>query len=141
MFLRHFASELNRWNFQTWQTIQLAVGVALLLVLFFGANARTSLLTLTMLMLASVALQHWLLTPEIVKLGRSIDFAAPNSASPDFNRFWGFHGTYSTIEVIKLLLGAVLAFKLLLRRKRARPEVIDEIDAIDHADNGHVDGR
>jgi len=141
VFLRHFASELNRSYFQVWHAAQLVVGVILLLVLFFGANSRTSLLTLTMAMIVAVGLQHWLLTPEIVRLGRLIDFAPAGSATANLGRFWGFHGTYSTIEVVKLLLGIVLTVKLLSRRRRLRSGDIEELDTIDDADNGHVDRR
>jgi hypothetical protein len=54
-------------------------------------------------MLASVAAQHFFLTPEITELGRH---------EPVTAHFWMLHGIYSGIEILKLALGAVLALVL-----------------------------
>lgn len=123
--LRYQISELNRWYFRTWERIQLVLGLLLLAVLFFWAEGRPPMLLLAGLSLLLTAVAHWLLTPEIIRLGRNIDFVPATLFSEDRNRFWGFHTTYSVIEAVKLAMGATLAGMLL--RKRRRRQTADEI--------------
>lgn len=123
--LRYQISELNRWYFQTWERIQLVLGAALLALLYFRAKARPPVLLLAGLMLFLTVIGHWLLTPEIIRLGRSIDFVPADALSPQRGQFWGFHTTYSVVETVKLGLGVALAGMLL--RKRRRAEAAEEI--------------
>ena len=113
VFLRYQVSEQNRWYFQVWERVQIALGAALCLVLAFGAGPKRLTLVLTLLMLAMVLVMHFFLTPEITRLGRTFDFAP----AADRTRFWTLHGMYSGGELIKLGLGIVLAVRLLLRTK------------------------
>lgn len=139
LFLRYQVSEQNRWYFEAWERAQLVLGVLLMLAFLLGAETRPSMLVLSAVMLAAVALQHWLMTPEIVRLGRMIDFLPAVKVSAARARFWNFHTAYSTTEVIKLVLGLLLTGRLLVRRRRRTPEVSDDFDAVDDADDGHVD--
>src|SRR5579871_2351027 len=60
--LRHLAGDENRLLFDVWETAQLAIGLALTLVLFFGVNSRLmSGFSLGMLLL--VAFAHVMITP------------------------------------------------------------------------------
>ena len=113
VFLRYQVSEQNRWYFQVWERVQIALGAVLFLVLAFGAGPKRLTLVLTLLMLAMVLVMHFFLTPEITRLGRTFDFAP----TADRSRFWTLHGMYSAGELIKLGLGIVLAVRLLLRTK------------------------
>ncbi len=113
VFLRYQVSEQNRWYFQVWERVQIALGAALLLVLAFGAGPKRLALLIMVLMLAMVIVMHFFLTPEITRLGRTFDFAP----AADRTRFWTLHGMYSAGELIKLGLGIVLAVRLLLRTK------------------------
>jgi len=117
MFLRHQVGEQNRWYFETWEQVQIALGVALFLVLVFGAVADRWMLFFTLVMLAIVLIAHFFLTPEITRLGREIDFVPAGASFPGRTRFWIFHGAYSGSELIKLGVGIVLAV-LLVRRRR-----------------------
>lgn len=139
--LRYQVSELNRWYFENWERVQIGLGVAILLVFVFGAGAKPFAMITASAMLLIVLMQRFLLTPEIVRLGRAIDFVGTSSPSVDRAHFWNFHTAYSTIEVLKLVLGFLLTARLVFRRRRRASEFPDEIDLIDNADNGHVDGR
>ena len=119
VLLRHQVAEQNRWYFETWEQAQAALGSALFLVLLFGAVADRWMLFFTLLMLSLVLIAHFFLTPEITRLGRSIDFVRPGTSSPDRAHFWLLHGSYSASELIKLGAGIVLAV-LLMRRRRGR---------------------
>jgi hypothetical protein len=118
MLLRHQVAEQNRWYFETWEQVQIGLGVALFLVLLFGAVADRWMLFFTLVMLALVLIDHFFLTPEITRLGRAIDFVPPGTSSPERARFWLLHGSYAASELVKLGAGIVLAV-LLLRRRRS----------------------
>lgn len=120
MLLRHQVAEQNRWYFETWERAQIGLGVALFLVLLFGAVADRWMLFFTLLMLTLVLIAHFALTPEITRLGRAIDFVPPSASSPDRARFWLLHGSYSASELIKLGAGIVLAVLLVRRRRSSR---------------------
>jgi hypothetical protein len=120
MLLRHQVAEQNRWYFETWEQVQIALGVALFLVLLFGAAADRWMLFFTLLMLSLVLIEHFFLTPEITSLGRTIDFVPPGTSSLSRARFWLFHGSYSASELIKLGTGIVLAVLLVRRRRSPR---------------------
>ena len=61
-------------------------------------------------MLAIVLLMLVYLTPAIVSLGRELDFVPREPAPPGMSRFWVLHAAYTSLEMIKLLVGAVVAF-------------------------------
>ena len=128
--LRYLSSELNRLYFQIWNITQLALGG---LALWLVARARTQSPQRTqrqdfsaafaafafkrvalgvISMLAIVVLMLVYLTPAIVSLGRSLDFVPRDPAPPGMGRFWILHAAYTTLEMIKLLLGAVVIFWL-----------------------------
>jgi hypothetical protein len=93
------------------------------LTLLFGSTETNFTLLLALLMLLIAVLQRFVLTPEIVILGRVIDFVPATQPSPERSRFWIMHATYSSIEVLKWGLGVVLTAKLLFRRKRRAEDV------------------
>jgi hypothetical protein len=59
-------------------------------------------------MLAIVVLMLVWLTPSIVSLGRSLDFVPRDPSPPGMQRFWILHAAYTTLEMIKLLVGIVV---------------------------------
>jgi len=73
-FLRYQVSEQNRWYFETWEKIQLALGGVLLVVAFTGLREQRGFGLLVTLMFVLLLLERFYVTPEIVRLGRLIDF-------------------------------------------------------------------
>jgi hypothetical protein len=140
-FLRYQVSEQNRFYFEHWELAQLLLGAGLFLLLLFGTSVGRGELALSISMMLVVAVMHWLLTPNIVSLGRQIDFVAREVASPERSRFWTFHAAYSTLEIVKLLFGLGLAGMLLIstRSRRRDAGIRDQVDAVNHADHGHID--
>ena len=120
--LRYLSSELNRLYFQMWNGAQLVLGgVALWLVgtsaakasrdAEAGLRARVSEPAALgiVAMLAIVVLMLGYLTPAIVSLGRELDFVPREPPPPGMSRFWVLHAAYTSLEMIKLLVGAVVA--------------------------------
>jgi hypothetical protein len=120
--LRYLSSELNRLYFQMWNVAQLVLGVlALWLVTQSPAPESTATMSVSsaarrpavigiVAMLATVALMLAYLTPAIVSLGRELDFVPRDPAPPGMSRFWVLHAAYTSLEMIKLLVGALVAF-------------------------------
>jgi hypothetical protein len=118
VFLRHQASELNRFYFAMWERVQIALGLALLLVMWRGSMADR-LLCLSMLVIVLAA--RWWLTPEITQVGRAIDWIPPAASGPQRSHFWRLHSVYSSCEVAKQLLGLALAFRLVKGNPEGNP--------------------
>lgn len=112
--LRYLSSELNRLYFQMWNIAQLVLGV-LVLWLVAGssqqdaASSRRAVRGVIAMLAIVVAMLVWL-TPSIVSLGRSLDFVPRDPAPPGMQRFWVLHAAYTSLELLKLLLGIVIAW-------------------------------
>src|SRR5262245_7594948 len=102
--LRYLSSELNRLYFQMWNVAQIVLGgIALWLV---AGRARRGV----MAMLAIVVVMLAYLTPAIVSLGRSLDFVPRDPSPPGMQRFWILHAAYTSLEMIKLFVGVLVAY-------------------------------
>jgi len=69
-------------------------------------------------MFALLLAQRFWITPEIVRIGRLIDFAPQ---APERQTFWMFHGAYSAVELTKLALGIFLSGRLVFGRAGEGP--------------------
>jgi hypothetical protein len=117
LLLRYMAGEDNRMFFVTWELALIVLGVALTAILLFVL--RSGLLAGMAGGMVIIALfQHFRVTPEMITLGRMIDFGA-GAGSAAYSQFWRLHGLYGVLEVVKLALVIVVAGFLLLGRKRA----------------------
>jgi hypothetical protein len=134
MLLRYQAAEQNRWYFRSWERTQLALGVLLLLVILLAVTGKKHLAPLTFFMLILVMVQHWAITPEVIRLGEQIDFLPPSEPSAERTRFWSFHHAYSGLEVLKLGIGFLVFAKLLSKSTRKS----HKRDRVDHSDHSHV---
>ena len=119
-FLRYLSSELNRLYFQIWNVTQVPVGA---LTLWLVWNQKRSIRWLVAAMLAgTIAVAA--MTPEIVSLGRSLDFVPRDPAPPGMSRFWILHGAYTSLEMIKLAIGVIAA--ILLVQATERTELVEK---------------
>jgi hypothetical protein len=72
-----------------------------------------------------VAMLVWL-TPSIVTLGRSLDFVPRAPAPPGLQRFWVLHATYTSLEMLKLIVGAAVTWWI-VRSSPAGPKPIPSV--------------
>jgi len=103
--LRYLSSELNRLYFQIWDYTQIAIGVAVVLLLRNTAPVRARYGAAAMLAIAGVL--H-LITPMIVRVGRGLDFVPRDPQPPAMQLFWILHGGYTTLSLIQLAVGAAV---------------------------------
>ena len=123
--LRYLSSELNRLYFQLWNGAQLVLGACVLWLVRSSRSLPTGDAVAVMtpterrrvqagvaMMLAIVALMIVYLTPAIVSLGRSLDFVPRSPAPAGIERFWILHASYTTLEMIKLVTGCVVTYRI-----------------------------
>jgi hypothetical protein len=106
--LRYLSSELNRLYFQTWNVAQLVLGIVALWLIKRPGKPFGRIGDGVLLMLAIVVLMLVWLTPSIVSLGRSLDFVPRDPSPPGMQRFWILHAAYTSLEMLKLLVGIVV---------------------------------
>ena len=116
--LRYLSSELNRLYFQLWNGAQLVLGV---LALWLIAGSAKKVKWGIIAMLATVVLMLVYLTPQIVTQGRSLDFVPRDPAPPGMSRFWILHAAYTSLEMLKLVVGVVVATTLARQRSERLP--------------------
>ncbi len=123
--LRYMAGEDNRLFFLSWELAEIGLGISLTAILLFAL--RSGLLAgLSGGMVIIALFQHFRVTPEMISLGRLIDFGS-GVGSAAYSQFWRLHGLYGVLEVMKLILMIVVAgFLLLERRKSAAIQVASE---------------
>jgi hypothetical protein len=115
--LRYLSSELNRLYFQLWNVTQFVIGALVFWLLAANrsvAKARWGVVA----MLGLVVFMIVWLTPQIISLGRGLDFVPRDPAPPSLGRFGMFHGLYLILEALKLAIGIVVVYWI----TRFRPE-------------------
>lgn len=109
MLLRHLSSELNRLYFMTWNAVQLVLAVVVLALMVRAGSRLETVLALAMLAIAVALLGG---TFRIIELGRTIDFVPRDPVPPEVARFGKLHAVYGALELVKLVVGVVLGWKL-----------------------------
>ncbi|HWR52150.1 MAG TPA: hypothetical protein VN428_13650 [Bryobacteraceae bacterium] len=126
MLLRYHAAELNRDYFSWWEWAQMGLGIATLGVLIgVRQNGQPWHVVLAIAVLLIVVAERFVLTPEIVNLGRSIDFVPPEIWSAQRAVFWNLHRLYSGIELVKMAAIAILAGSVFRGREHRRKLVAE----------------
>lgn len=108
MVLRHLASEINRTAFRAYGWAQIALGALLFFLLYWQTPRDTFSLVLVGAMLVLVLILALVITPQIISLGRSLDFLPRTPPPPGIQRFWMLHGAFTGLDGVKLLAGLVL---------------------------------
>jgi hypothetical protein len=122
LLLRYLAGEENRLFFTSWELAQIGLGLLLTAVLLRSIKSRL-LAGLAGAMLIVAVFQHFRVTPEMIALGRLVDFGG-GSGSVAYSQFWRLHGLYGALEVVKLVLLFIVAGILLFgRRAKAQDPV------------------
>ena len=123
LLLRYLAGEENRLFFTSWEWAQIALGALLTAILLLGIKSRL-MAGMAGSMLIIALFQHFRVTPDMIALGRLIDFGA-GSGSAAYSQFWRLHGLYGVLEVVKLLLLIVVAGILLFGRRAKTSEPVE----------------
>ena len=141
--LRFQASEQNRHYFYNWETVQLVLAVVVAVVLLFATNGDKLVMGLSVFMLAIVVIQHFTMTPQVIEVGRVIDFASSDELTAEKEMFWNLHKAYTVVELSKMAGGIILGIRMIYmshQLKRRGSSSRKKVNAVDHADHTHVNG-
>ncbi len=117
------SSELNRVLFESWNRTQLVLG-ALCIALALAAGARGIITAALFLAVTLIAYVQYFLAPELVELGRQLDFVPRDPPPPELAPFKRLHGRYFALEAVRFVL-VVLAALLLVWRPPGACRSID----------------
>ena len=111
--LRYLASEINRTYFQAYGWGQLALGSLLLFLLAWRTPRNALDPAIAAIMLFIVIFLTLGVMPQIISLGRNIDFLPRTPPPPGYQRFWKLHMMFTGLDGAKLLGGIVLLVRLI----------------------------
>ncbi len=132
LLLRYAASEQNRYLVENWEIAQIFLGILFFLFILFGTHeGKFSLFVGLALLLITVA-QRLFLTPEIVAVGRTMDFVPPDAQSGARIKLMVLQRGYELIELFKWIVALSLAGRLVFARRSrsSRAEVKQQLDML-----------
>lgn len=136
LLLHHFAAEQYRYYFSLWGLIQIPGALLLAAVLYFATEKRIIPQVLCGLMLVLVLFQM-AIDPELIYRGREADFPPGSQALGTQARGWVLTEIWIGVEVVKLLVGGVLAHYLFTYKSRRRTRRMDDpITPVNVAERG-----
>ena len=104
--LRYLSSELNRLYFQYWNIAQLAIGILSLWLVVKLPDASKPKWTIVS-MLAVVLLMTVWITPQMLSIGRRLDFVPRDPMPPGLRVFGLLHAAYTVMDGIVMILGVM----------------------------------
>jgi hypothetical protein len=120
--LRYLSSELNRLYFQYWNLAQLAIGIFVLWALA-KLPGLSRVKWYVVAMLGIVLFLTAVITPQMLYVGRELDFIPRNPPPPRLRTFGLLHATYSLLDGILLILGILVMFRLMKSTPGTRVEL------------------
>ncbi len=139
--LLHGNSELSRGLLEFWGNADLLICLFLFVVVVMNKSGKV-LIILTAVLLLLGAASGFCLTPQIVAVGRQLDFRVVPPVPPAAAQFAALERMYYGLAIARMLLvGTMVA--LLLRRSggstRVRRSRLDEVDAVNDTDHRGID--
>ena len=105
--LRYLSSELNRLYFQYWNLAQLPLGILTLWLVSKLPNSKH--VTWEIIAMLSIVLFLMLVvTPEMLMVGRTLDFVARDPVPPGMRTFALLHTAYAVFTLINVVLGVLV---------------------------------
>ncbi len=107
--LRYLSSELNRLYFQYWNIAQIAIGISALWLVTKLPSAESSKAKWSIVaMLAIVLFLTTVITPQILSVGRALDFTPRDPPPPSLRTFGLLHAAYTVLDIVKFILGVLV---------------------------------
>jgi hypothetical protein len=112
------SSELNRVFFEVWNRTQLVLGALAVLIAVWGGAGRWAL-GLLVAATVLVGLAHFFLEPQIVELGRQLDFLPRDPPPPMLEDFQRYHKIFFAAEGLRFGLLFVATLLVLVGAMRS----------------------
>jgi hypothetical protein len=137
LLMGHVAAEQRQRTIERWEGVQLVLGLAFFFFLLFGTHEGKLSQAMALLLVGMVLLERFLLTPEVLSLGRIAGFAPGHASGEDARRVI-LSSTHEFFEIAKWMIQVALGAVLVLRRTRRSGDTGDQIHMVDKPDYGHV---
>jgi hypothetical protein len=105
--LRYLSSELNRLYFQYWNLAQLPLGILTLWLVSKLPNSKQATWEI-IAMLSIVLFLMLVVTPEMLMVGRTLDFVSRDPVPPGMRTFALLHTAYAVFTLINVVLGVLV---------------------------------
>ncbi len=139
--LLHNTAEVNRSLLEAWGYADLVLCVFILITAVMIKSGKPIMIASALLLILCLA-SVFLLTPQLVAVGRLLDFRPALPVPPERAQFASLNGMFTGISVIRILTAAVIAGLLIHRSERPRSRRssrIEEGDAVNHSNHSHID--
>lgn len=129
--LRHMAGEQVRSLRSDWEVVQGVIAVTTVVLMVFTDQRKPAAIALGVVMGALAFIQHFMITPEWNFVGRELDFLDERASFTVASRNWTLTQIYGGTEILKLLLGGMLAsyffaMESTVKRRKSRHRSQDE---------------
>ena len=110
-----------RWWLEDWENVELVLGASFFFFLLFGTNEGKPVLFFTLGIYGLVLFQRFLTLPQLLYLGRLMDFVPVNAAVPERHQFTAIQTVFDGLEIFKVLLQLALGAYLIVRSRHFKP--------------------
>jgi hypothetical protein len=143
--MQYAASENNRSMVENWEWVQIVLGLALATSLPFALRLKWSYVAAASVMLIMVIGQKALITPQVIGLGRALDFTVPGAAPDEMQRQQSSLNTLQNLhiglDIAKGLIGITLTGALLTFRLKSvsGARLLKHTNIVDDPNHSHID--
>ena len=138
LLMGRVAWEQRQRTTENWESVQLLAGMGFFFFLLFGTHQGKLPLGMGLLLVGIVALERFLLTPEVLSLGRAAGFASGSALSAEDMRRMVLSSTHQGFEITKWIVQAALAAVMIVRRAHRSGGAGDQFQVVDKPNHGHV---
>lgn len=114
--LRYLSSELNRLYFQYWNAAQFVLGIFVLWMIRKLPNSGR-VKWYVVAMLGIVLVLTVVVTPQMLFIGRELDFVPHDPQTPRLRTFGLLHAAYTLLDAIEMILGVMVTVWLMRGRE------------------------
>ncbi len=138
MLLAYPVRQQAGWWMEQWGDFEIALGAFLFVFLLLGTREGKVTLGLSLIPIAVAAFQRAFMLPQLLYLGAMMDFAAPNLVVAERGQLEAVRLGFIGVASLEIFAGVVLGIVLIGRQHRRSGLTREEVDAIDKADDRHV---
>jgi hypothetical protein len=138
MLLAYPVRQQAAWWMEEWGDFEILLGAGFFLFLLLGTREGKATLAIALAPLAVAIFQRTFMMPQLVYLGGLLDFVSPNMMVAERGQLDAVRMGFILVEVAEQVACGVLAALLVGRVHRRSGLTRQEVDAIDEADDRHV---
>ena len=138
LLMGRIAWEQRQRTTENWESIQMLVGMGFFFFMLFGTHQGKLPLGMGLLLVGIVALERFLLTPEVLSLGRAAGLAPSPALSGEDMRRTVLSSTHLGFEIAKWIVQAALGAVMIVRRGHRSGDAGEKLQVVDKPNHGHI---